>query len=41
LFVWLELRGFAQEVAHQRAAYFGNSHIFAHPARAPDNAQWQ
>jgi len=35
------LFGRAQEVAHQRDAYFGISHIFTHPPRAFDTAQWQ
>jgi hypothetical protein len=35
------LRGRAQDVAHQREAYFGNSHIFVQPLRARDTAQWQ
>jgi hypothetical protein len=35
------LFGMAQEVAHQRDAYFGISHIFTHPPRAFDIPQWQ
>ena len=35
------LFGRAQEVAHQRDAYFGISHIFTHPPRAFDIPQWQ
>jgi hypothetical protein len=35
------LFGRAQEVAHQRDAYFGVSHIFTHPPRAFETAQWQ
>jgi hypothetical protein len=34
-------RGRAQEVAHQREAYFRVSHILPHPLRAFDMAQWQ
>jgi hypothetical protein len=33
--------GLAQEVAHQRDAYFGVSHIFTQPPRAFDIPQWQ
>ena len=35
------LFGIAQDVAHQRDAYFGISHIFTHPPRAFDIPQWQ
>ena len=35
------LFGRTQDVAHQRDAYFGISHIFTHPPRAFDTAQWQ
>jgi hypothetical protein len=35
------LFGRAQEVAHQRDAYFGISHIFTQPPRAFETAQWQ
>jgi hypothetical protein len=35
------LFGIAQDVAHHRDAYFGISHIFAHPPRAFDIPQWQ
>jgi len=35
------LLGIAQDVAHQRDAYFGTSHIFTHPPRAFDIPQWQ
>jgi len=35
------LEGLAQEVAHQRDAYLGVSHIFTHPPRPRDIAQWQ
>jgi len=35
------LFGRAQDVAHQRDAYFGISHIFTHPPRAFETAQWQ
>jgi hypothetical protein len=35
------LFGRAHEVAHQRDAYFGVSHIFTHPPRAFETAQWQ
>lgn len=31
--------GLAQDVAHQREAYFGNSHIFSQPVRARVAAQ--
>jgi hypothetical protein len=33
--------GFAQVVAHQRGAYFFESHIFTHPVRKCDSSQWQ
>jgi hypothetical protein len=35
------LFGIAQDVAHQRVAYFGISHIFTHPPFAFDIPQWQ
>jgi hypothetical protein len=33
--------GRAHDVAHQRDAYFGISHILAQPLRALETAQWQ